>query len=178
MRFFRPCLFTCYQAGNVIGKIQFGDFFAYLNSGDNIHLFFPPFQVFNYSAPWVGTFWLEEVVYIYLFGLLGLIKLVSKGKKGRGKTKYQTMAWFTGVFLFSIFFVSHRDVARYALPVFPFVLLVIMSSITRVCVEHLKLRLKIKPSQARKIAFAFASSPPQLMNNSVSGNFVRTYSYI
>ena len=36
----------------------FNDFFAYFNSGDNIHLLFPPFQIFNYSAPWVGTFWL------------------------------------------------------------------------------------------------------------------------
>ena len=36
--------------------IRYGDFLAYFNSGDNIHLFFPPFQIFNYSADWVGTF--------------------------------------------------------------------------------------------------------------------------
>lgn len=93
-------------------KVRLGDFFAYFHSGDNIHLFFPPFQVFNYSAPWVGTFWLEEVVYIYLFGILGLLKLVQK--------KYTLLAWFVGVFLTTIFFVSHRDVARYSLPILPF----------------------------------------------------------
>ncbi len=95
-------------------KIQFNDFLAYFHSGDNIHLFFPPFQIFNYSAPWVGTFWLEEVVYIYLFALLGLIKLI--------KEKREIVVWFVGVFLASIFFVSHRDVARYALPIVPFLL--------------------------------------------------------
>src|SRR3989344_3470419 len=40
--------------------LSMGNFFAYFNSGDNIHLLFPPFQIFNYAAPWVGTFWLEE----------------------------------------------------------------------------------------------------------------------
>src|SRR5581483_3680186 len=35
-----------------IYKLQFGNFFAYFNSGDNIHLLFPPFQIFNYNAPW------------------------------------------------------------------------------------------------------------------------------
>ena len=92
--------------------IRFGDFMAYFNSGDNIHLFFPPFQVFNYSAPWVGTFWLEEIIYIYLFGTLGLLSLV--------KQKEYTMAWVVGVFLISLFFVSHRDVARYGLAMLPF----------------------------------------------------------
>lgn len=92
--------------------IRFGDFFAYFNSGDNIHLFFPPFQVFNYSAPWVGTFWLEEVIYIYLFGTLGLLSLL--------KQKEYVMAWVVGIFLISLFFVSHRDVARYGLAMLPF----------------------------------------------------------
>ncbi len=93
-------------------SIVFGDFFAYFNSGDNIHLLFPPFQVFNYSAPWVGTFWLEEVVILYLLGTLGLLHLI--------KQKKNLEAWFVGIFLVSIFFVSHRDILRYALPIVPF----------------------------------------------------------
>jgi len=68
----------------------FKDFFAYFHSGDNIHLFFPPFQIFNYSAPWVGTFWLEEVIFVYLLGALGLVKLA--------KHKMGAMAWFVGIF--------------------------------------------------------------------------------
>ena len=93
-------------------SVKFNDFFAYFNSGDNIHLLFPPFQIFNYSAPWVGTFWLEEIIYFYLIGALGLMKLI--------KDKKLVEAWFVGVFFASILFVSHRDVARYALPVVPF----------------------------------------------------------
>lgn len=93
-------------------KIQLNDFLAYFHSGDNIHLFFPPFQIFNYSAPWVGTFWLEEVIFVYLFGILGLLKLI--------KMKETQIAWFVGIFFFSILFVSHRDLIRYSLPIVPF----------------------------------------------------------
>lgn len=104
-------------------KITFNDFLAYFHSGDNIHLFFPPFQIFNYSAPWVGTFWLEEIVYIYLFAILGLLNLI--------KEKYEVLAWYVGVFLFSIIFVSHRDLARYALPILPFILIAFSKTIVR-----------------------------------------------
>lgn len=90
-----------------------GDFFAYFNSGDNIHVFFPPFQIFNYSEPWVGTFWLEEIIFIYLFGALAFIKLYKK-KEG-------VLAWYFGVFFLSLLFVSHRDLMRYSLPLLPLV---------------------------------------------------------
>ncbi|MEJ2441385.1 MAG: hypothetical protein P8Y06_00460, partial [Patescibacteria group bacterium] len=93
------------------------------HSGDNIHLFFPPFQIFNYSAPWVGTFWLEEIIFVYLFAMLGLIKLV---KKYGG-----AMAWFTGIFFISILFVSHRDLIRYSLPIIPFLLIAFQKTITK-----------------------------------------------
>lgn len=96
-------------------KVQFGNFWAYFRSGDNIHLFFPPFQIFNYSQPWVGTFWLEEVIFVYLFGILGLIKLINNG--------FRELAWFTGVYFVSTLFVSHRDIIRYSLPIVPFLYL-------------------------------------------------------
>jgi Gpi18-like mannosyltransferase len=92
--------------------IQFNDFLAYFNSGDNIHLMVLPFQVFNYSQPWVGTFWLEEIIFIYLIMLLGLTRLISQ--------KSKILVWFIGIFLISIFFVSHRDIVRYSLPIVPF----------------------------------------------------------
>jgi len=88
------------------------DFFAYFHSGDNIHLVFPPFQVFNYQASWVNTHWLEEIIIFYLLAGWGVLKLIEK--------KEETLAWFTGIFLLSIFFVSHRDIIRYSLPVIPF----------------------------------------------------------
>ena len=93
-------------------KIRFNDFLAYFHSGDNIHLLFPPFQIFNFAAPWVGTFWLEEVIFVYLFGMLGLFNLI--------KQKETELAWFVGIFFFSILFVSHRDIIRYTLPIVPF----------------------------------------------------------
>ena len=92
-------------------KITMGDFWAYFHSGDNIHLGFPPFQIFNYSASWVGTFWLEEIISIYAVGALGIYKLFQK--------KEYTLASFASVFYFMILFVSHRDLLRYFLPVVP-----------------------------------------------------------
>lgn len=103
-------------------KIRFGNFYAYFNSGDNIHIFFPPFQVFNFSQPWVGTFWLEDVLYIYLLGALGFSHLV--------RLKENVLSWFMGIFFLSLLFVSHRDVARYALPIIP-LLLISFSTFTK-----------------------------------------------
>ena len=95
-------------------KIKFNDFFAYFHSGDNIHLFFPPFQIFNFRQPWVGTSWLEEIIFVYLFGILGIIKLIQK--------KETVLAWFVGIFFVSTLFISHRDLLRYSLPLVPFLL--------------------------------------------------------
>ncbi len=90
-----------------------GNFLAYFNSGDNIHLMFPPFGIFNFSQPWVGTFWLEENIYIYLIGAMGVYTLARKKEK--------LLAWFAGIFFTSLLFVTHRDLMRYALPLMPFI---------------------------------------------------------
>ena len=95
--------------------VRYGDFFTYFKSGDNIHLFFPPFQIFNYSAPWVGTFWLEEIIFIYAIGVLGIYKLYQE--------KMMMYFYFTLTFFVSLLFVAHRDLLRYALPVVPFLLI-------------------------------------------------------
>jgi Gpi18-like mannosyltransferase len=89
-----------------------GDFWAYFKSGDNIHLFFPPFQIFNYSAPWVGTFWLEEVIFIYMIGAVGVYKLFAK--------KEYEIGVFSAVFFILSLFIAHRDLMRYTLPLVPF----------------------------------------------------------
>lgn len=92
--------------------IRYGDFLAYFNSGDNIHLQFPPFQVFNPSQAWVGSFWLEEIIWLYVFGAVGVFYLIKQNKP--------TLASFVGIFFASILFVAHRDIARYMLPIVPF----------------------------------------------------------
>lgn len=93
----------------------YGNFFTYFRSGDNIHLFFPPFQIFNFSASWVGTFWLEEIIFIYLIGVLGIYKLYQK--------KMKTYFYFSIIFFTSLLFVAHRDLLRYSLPIIPFLIL-------------------------------------------------------
>lgn len=94
--------------------VKTGDFWAYFHSGDNIHLFPTPFQIFNYSQSWVGTFWLEEIIFVYLLCGIGLSKIIEK--------KDTVAAWFTGIFFVLILFVSHRDLVRYVLPIVPFLM--------------------------------------------------------
>lgn len=101
----------------------FGNFWAYFNSGDNIHLYFPPFQIFNYTEPWVNTFWLEDVVFLYFFGALTTIALFRQ--------KLWILLSFVILFFGSILFVSHRDVIRYSLPILPFTLIAFRETILK-----------------------------------------------
>lgn len=93
----------------------YGDFWAYFKSGDNIHLTFPPFQIFNKDQFWVGDIWLEDVVYILLLGFLGGVVLL--------KRKLYPMAFFVLTYLAAASFVAHRDLSRYLLPIAPFVII-------------------------------------------------------
>lgn len=93
-----------------------GDFLMYFKTGDNIHLYWPPFQVFNFLERWVNTIWLEDVVFIYLAGLILLLKLWEK-------YRFDILFLFPGIFYLSILFVSHRDISRYLLPAVPFLIL-------------------------------------------------------
>lgn len=93
-----------------------GDFWAYFNSGDNIHLFWPPFSVFTpIGQHWVGSFWLEDVIWTWLIFGVGIMKLFKK------KMKVET--YFAGLFFLSTLFVAHRDISRYIVPIAPFVLI-------------------------------------------------------
>jgi hypothetical protein len=93
-------------------KIVQGDFWAYFHSGDNIHLGLFPFQIFNFAAPWVGTFWLEEIIFIYLLGAIGVYKLFQK--------KEFELGIFAAIFFVLTLFIAHRDLLRYSLPLMPF----------------------------------------------------------
>ncbi len=96
-------------------SLAFGDFFAYFHSGDNIHLMFPPFQVFNKHQFWVGEIWLEDIIYIFILGFLGGLYLL--------KQKLYPLAFFVLTYLFASTLVAHRDISRYTLPIFPFLLI-------------------------------------------------------
>lgn len=99
-------LFTIYY-------LQTGDFWAYFHTGDNIHLQIMPFKVFDSRQPWVGNFWLEDVLWIYLIAGIGVWRAFKKS---------HTWGWFGIVYYTLILFVSHRDISRYSLPLVPVVL--------------------------------------------------------
>lgn len=96
--------------------VRTGDFWAYFHSGDNIHLFWPPFSVFAPKGQtWVGSFWLEDVIYTWLIFGTGVMKLRDK--------KLTIEYYFAGLFFLSTLFVAHRDISRYILPIAPLVLI-------------------------------------------------------
>ncbi len=109
------------QVVAIFGLFQFfnirtGDFWAYLHSGDNMHLFWPPFSVFAPKGQvWVGNFWLEDIIWTWLIFGIGVMKLKEK--------KLDVEYYFAGLFFLSTLFVAHRDISRYILPIAPFVLI-------------------------------------------------------
>lgn len=97
-----------------IYAIQYKDFFAYFHSGDNIHLTFP-YSVFNFQKSWVGTAWLEDVLFYYFLYGLSIIHLKN--------IKYRSFFYFGLVFFIATLFVQHRDISRYSLPLWPLALI-------------------------------------------------------
>ncbi len=93
-----------------IYAVQYRDFFAYFHSGDNIHLAYP-FAAFNAQSRWVGTPWLEDIVFYFFLYLLAVVYLKE--------TKYRSLFYFGLVFFIAATFVQHRDISRYALPLWP-----------------------------------------------------------
>lgn len=101
---------------------SYGDFFAYFKTGDNVHLVFPPFKVFNKDDFWVGDIWLEDLIYIFLLGFLGGITLF--------KQKLYPLAFFVLTYLAASIFITHRDISRYALPAAPLILIAFEKALT------------------------------------------------
>lgn len=97
-----------------IYAVQYKDFLAYFHSGDNIHLVFP-YSVFNFQKTWVGTAWLEEIIFYYFMYGLSVIYLKD--------SKYRSFFYFGLVFFTATLFVQHRDISRYSLPLWPLALI-------------------------------------------------------
>jgi len=92
---------------------QTGDLLAYFHSGDNFHLVLPPFQSFISSRSWLGEFWLEDLIYIYLIGGIAVLYLIKRYKR-------DIIAIFPAVFYLATLFIAHRDLSRYSSPLYPF----------------------------------------------------------
>jgi Gpi18-like mannosyltransferase len=131
-----------------------GDFWAYFKSGDNIHLFLPPFSIFNFSAPWVGTFWLEEIIFIYLIGTIGIYKLFIK-------EEYE-LAIFSSIFFVLTLFVSHRDLMRYSLPLVPFLFVAFSDTLIK---KEFKLALCVIAIPIYLFSMAFISQNVMPISN-------------
>lgn len=95
--------------------LTYNNFWAYFHSGDNIHLTFPPFQVFNKYQYWVGDIWLEDIVYIFILGFLGAATLF--------KQRLYPLSFFILTYLIASTFIAHRDISRYILPTAPFIII-------------------------------------------------------
>ena len=74
----------------------------------------PGIQQMTYQY-WVGDIWLEDIVYIFMLGLLGGLLLLKQG--------LYPLAFFVLTFLTASMFIAHRDISRYTLPVIPFILI-------------------------------------------------------
>jgi hypothetical protein len=91
---------------------QYGDFFAYWNSGYVVPMLYP-FAAFNMQARWVGTAWLEDVLLYFALYISAAVAL--------GAHHLRSIFYFAAVFVVATTFVQHRDISRYLLPVWPFV---------------------------------------------------------
>lgn len=94
---------------------QFGSFWAYFQVGGNINLYYP-FAVFGSSMDWVAGIWNEDLIYLIALILIGGYAYIKK---------YRWNPESIFVFIYGLFVISvaHRDLARYSLPLVPFLLL-------------------------------------------------------
>jgi hypothetical protein len=75
-----------------------------------------PFQVFLANQTWIQSIWLEEILYIFLLSFVAIYRLQKKYKT-------DISVIFTWLFVLALVFVGHRDLSRYAAPVYPFIYL-------------------------------------------------------
>jgi len=83
-----------------------GNFFAYFHSGDNFHLNPLPYLVFISQQTWVNTIWLEDIIYIYLFGLIAIYYLFKK-------FKLDIITIFASIFILSTLLVHLSSLSLY-----------------------------------------------------------------
>lgn len=105
--------------------IQTGNFFAFFEAehGNDLFVTFP-FAQFDSTAAWVGTAWVEDVV--FYFGAMFLLAVTLFFKK-------ENRSWFYYVALYSLFlvFVPQRDITRFSYPMYPIFLLTFEKFFTR-----------------------------------------------
>lgn len=104
-------------------SLQLGNFWAYFNGSSELHpVFFPPFLIFSNMQKWISDMWREDIFYTYLVYGIGIIAYAQRvwSEKDFGKLAVAVYGIFYAVILLNV---SHRDLARYALPLAPIMLL-------------------------------------------------------
>lgn len=100
---------------------QYGDLFAYFKSGVSMNLHIPPFLAFGSGQEWVTGMWRDDIFYVYLIFGVGLT-MFAKRYYPSGLYGTLSTASYGAIYLISLFFVAHRDIARYSLPLAPVVI--------------------------------------------------------
>jgi len=100
---------------------RFNDFYAYFHTGGAVPMPYP-FSVFNASAKWVGTGWLEDVLFFFALFAASVVAL--------WRSRARSFFYFTFTFLFALIFVQHRDISRYGLPLIPLACIAFEKQIT------------------------------------------------
>lgn len=94
----------------IIYYSQYGDFLAYFHTGGVVPMPYP-FAMFDATAKWVGTAWLEDILFYLALYLTTTVTL--------WKSKHRSFFYFSAIFITSVLFVQHRDISRYSLPLWP-----------------------------------------------------------
>ncbi len=105
---------------------RYGDFFAYFTAqkNNNFQLFgWYPFAGFDSSKAWIGDAWLEaNMLYFIIYGVTVAYLW---------KIKERSFFYFSLVYFTVLLFVQHKDIARYALPLWPFTLIAFQQFFTQ-----------------------------------------------
>ena len=94
-----------------------GNFFAFFEAEQGNDLFITfPFAQFHSASAWIGTAWLEDVV--FYFAAMFILTVTLYNKKDH-------RSWFYYVLFYTLFliFVPQRDITRFSYPMYPIFLL-------------------------------------------------------
>ena len=100
---------------------SYQDPLAYFKAGVSMNIHFPPFLAFGNNQTWVTDMWRDDIFYVYLVFGAGLTFFQKNWLAKKSFSRMSTF-YFGVIYLVALFFVAHRDIARYSLPIAPIVI--------------------------------------------------------
>lgn len=94
---------------------QFGSFWTYFQVGGNLNIELP-FSVFESRKDWVSGIWNEDLIYLFVLIVAGIVGFAKKYKNTGAM-------WLIVLYGTFVMCVAHRDLARYSLPIMPLIIL-------------------------------------------------------